>query len=139
MALQEKLKNDLRSAMKARDEAKKDALRVVMGEMGRSNAKQCSDDEIVRIIKKLIKSERELLEKSGQPDTSPFIDIIEAYLPKMASQEEIRRWIDANIDFSAYRNKMQAMGAIMAHFGPSADGSLVRRVLQETADSPQSR
>jgi len=130
MTLQDKLKADLKSAMKARDEIKKDAIRVVMGEMARSDKKQLPDDEIIKILKKLIKSEKEMLEKSGRGATSPFIAVIEAYLPKMATQDEIGQWITANIDFSAYKNKMQAMGTIMAHFGASADGNTVKQVLQ---------
>ena len=130
MTLQDKLKADLTSAMKARDETKKDAIRVVMGEMARSDKKQLPDDEIIKILKKLIKSEKEMLEKSGRGATSPFIAIIEAYLPKMATRDEIDQWITANIDFSAYKNKMQAMGTIMAHFGASADGNTVKQVLQ---------
>jgi len=131
MTLQDKLKDDLKSAMKARDEVQKNAIRVVMGEMARSDKKKLPDEEIIRILKKLIKSEKEMLEKSGQGSTSPFIAIIEAYLPKMATQDEIGQWIDANIDLSAYKNKMQAMGTIMAHFGPSADGNTVKQVLQK--------
>ena len=130
MTLQDKLKADLKSAMKARDEARKDAIRVAMGEMARSDKKQVPDDEIINILKKLIKSEKEMLEKSGQGTTSPFIAIIEAYLPQMATRDDIHRWIAANIDFSAYKNKMQAMGPIMAHFGASADGNVVKQVLQ---------
>jgi uncharacterized protein YqeY len=130
MTLQDKLKNDLKSAMKARDDAQKDAIRVVMGEIARSDKKHLSDDEIIKILKKLIKSEKEMLEKSGQEMTSSFISIIEAYLPKMATEDEIGQWIAANIDFSTYKNKMQAMGTIMAHFGASADGNTVKRVLQ---------
>jgi uncharacterized protein YqeY len=131
MKLQDKLKDDLKSAMKTRDEAQKDTIRVVMGEMARSDKKQLSDEEIIKILKKLIKSEKEMLEKSGRGATSPFIAIIEAYLPKMATPDEIGQWIAANIDFSAYKNKMQAMGAIMAHFGASADGNTVKQVLQD--------
>ncbi|MCB2146116.1 MAG: GatB/YqeY domain-containing protein [Deltaproteobacteria bacterium] len=130
MTLQDKLKDDLKSAMKARDETRKEAIRVVMGEMARSEKKQLPDDEIIRILKKLIKSEMEMLEKSGRGDTSPFIAIIDAYLPRMATEDEIGQWIAANIDFSTYKNKMQAMGTIMAHFGASADGNTVKRVLQ---------
>ena len=49
----------------------------------------------------------------------------------MASETEIAEWIRANIDFGAYRNKMQAMGDIMRHFGNKADGHTVKSVLQE--------
>jgi uncharacterized protein YqeY len=134
MRLQDKIKDDLKSAMKARDEAKKDALRVIMGEMARLDKKQFPDDEIIKILKKLIKSEKEMLEKSGGGETSPFIDIIDTYLPRMATEDEIRSWITDNIDFSAYKNKMQAMGPIMAHFGASVDGNVVKQVLQGFSD-----
>jgi uncharacterized protein YqeY len=131
MTLQDKLKTDLKAAMKAKDSARKDAIRVVMGEMARSDKKEFTDEEIVRILKKLIKSEKEMLEKSSQGHSSAFIDTIKAYLPQMATEEEVRNWIETNIDFSAYKNKMQAMGAIMAHFGSSADGNRVKQVLQK--------
>jgi uncharacterized protein len=130
MTLQDRLKDDLKSAMKTRDDTRKDAIRVVMGEIARSDKKRLPDDEIIKILKKLIKSEKEMLEKSGRGVTSPFIAIVAAYLPKMATEDEIGHWIAANIDFSAYKNKMQAMGAIMAHFGSSADGNTVKKVLQ---------
>ena len=131
MTLQDQLKDDLKTAMKTRDEVKKDAIRVVMGEMARLDQKVFDDEAIIKILKKLIKSEKEMLEKSGQGVSSPFIDVINAYLPAMASEDEIRQWIAANIDFSNYKNNMQAMGAIMAHFGSTADGNTVKQVLQQ--------
>jgi uncharacterized protein YqeY len=130
MGLQDKLKTDLKSAMKEKNVEKKDALRVVMGEMARSDKKAFSDDEIIQILKKLIKSEKEMLEKSGQGETSAFIVNLETYLPQLVSEKEIREWILANVDFSSFKNKMQAMGPIMAHFGSSADGTIVKSVLQ---------
>ncbi len=130
MVLQTQLKKDLQLAMKAKDEVKRDTLRVVMGEMARSEKKQFTDDEIISILKKLIKSEKEMLEKSGQGTSSAFIDIISAYLPALATEDEIRHWISSNVDFSKYKNKMQAMGLIMGHFKASADGSMVKRVLE---------
>ena len=134
MTLQNKLKDDLKSAMKERDQEKKDALRVIMGEMARSDKKVFSDDEVIKILKKLVKSEKEMLEKSGQGQMSPFITIIEGYLPKLAGEDEIRQWIADNVDFGTFKNKMQAMGVIMGHFGASADGNLVKKVLQQYPD-----
>ena len=131
MTLQDKIKADLKSAMKAKDGAKKDALRVVMGEMARLDKKVFDDEEIVKILKKMIKSEKEMLSKSGRGERSEFMDIIEAYLPRMATETEIRQWIEGNIDFSAYKNKMQAMGTIMGHFGSAADGNTVKKVLKD--------
>ncbi len=49
----------------------------------------------------------------------------------MATDEEVKKWIEQNIDFSQFKNKMQAMGLIMKHFGSLADGNMVRKILQE--------
>jgi hypothetical protein len=49
----------------------------------------------------------------------------------MATREEVVDWIKANIDFSQFKNKMQAMGTIMKHFGKLADGKMVNLVLRE--------
>ncbi len=131
MNLQQQLKKDLSAAIKARDEHKKDTLRVVLGEFGRLDKKELSDDEAVKILKKLIKSEKEVLEQKGEVTDSVFIEIIESYLPKMAAEAEISAWIRQNVDFSQFKNKMQAMGIIMKHFGATADGNVVKGILQK--------
>ncbi|MCP4689417.1 MAG: GatB/YqeY domain-containing protein [Desulfobacterales bacterium] len=130
MGLQVQIKKDLTAAMKARDEEKKNALRVVMGEFGRQDKKELSDDDVIKVLKKLVKSEKEVLEKKGEAGGSAYIDIIENYLPKMATDEEIREWIVGNVDFSQFKNKMQAMGLVMKHFGSTADGARVREIMQ---------
>jgi uncharacterized protein YqeY len=129
MTLQEKVQGDLKIAMKARDSDRTGAIRILLGEFGRQMEKVLSDEQVVSIIKKLIKSERELLAAQGH-DSSSFLTIMEEYLPKAASEEEIRAWIEANIDFSAYANRMQAMKPIMNHFGSAADGNVVKKILQ---------
>ena len=129
MGLQATIKDDLKVAMKAEDSDRTWALRVLIGEFGRQLEKELSDDQVVAIVKKLIKSERELLAAQGKEE-SPFLVVMEGYLPRAVSEEEVRQWIVANIDFAAYANRMQAMKPIMAHFGSAADGNLVKKVLQ---------
>ena len=130
MALQERIKQDLMAAMKAKDAETTAALRVVMGEFGRMPSKTLADGEVVKIIKKLLKSEKEVLERQGQTGGSRFIAVLEAYLPQMVSEAEIEAWIREHIDFGRYKNKMQAMGEIMRHFGEGADGNQVKAILQ---------
>jgi uncharacterized protein YqeY len=131
MGLQERIKADLAAAMKAKDEQKKSTLRVVMGEFGRQPEKNIGDDGVIKILKKLIKAEKEVLEKSGAGGSNRFIEVAESYLPQTATEADIKAWIAANIDFSEFKNKMQAMKPIMAHFGANADGNLVKKVLSE--------
>jgi hypothetical protein len=123
------LRQDLKIAIKAKEESRKVAIRVVLGELGRLETKEVSDDDVIRVLKKLVKSEKELLEKTGRQE-SDFMGIVEGYLPGMAGEKEIRAWIMENIDFSKYKNKMKAMGEIMKHFGSHADGTVVKQILQ---------
>jgi uncharacterized protein len=129
MTIQQQIKKDLIAAMKARDEDRKSTLRVVMGEFARAEVKELSDDAVIKILKKLIKSEKETLAQTGSDEDSAFIQIIETYLPQMASEDEIVVWVNDNIDFAQFKSKMQAMGPIMKHFGPRADGNAVKAIL----------
>jgi len=130
MTLQEQIKGDLKAAMKAQDNEKKEALRVVIGEFGRLPSKELADGEVLQVIKKLIKSEKEVLSQQGNREASPYLKILGGYLPAMASEAEITEWIRDNIDLEEYKNKMQAMGDIMRHFGSNADGNTVKIILQ---------
>lgn len=130
MTLQEKIQAELKVSIKAKNTARTGAVRILIGEFQRQPQKVLSDGEVIAIIKKLIKSERELL-ASAKEETSDFLTIMEGYLPRQASREEIAAWIAANIDFSAFANRMQAMKPIMAHFGSTTDGNTVKEILQK--------
>lgn len=130
MTLQERIKQDLTAAMKAQDAEKTGALRVIMGEFGRMPSKTLADGEVIKILKKLHKSEKEVLARQDRSEASRFLEILDEYLPQMASEEEIEVWIRDHIDFARYKNKMQAMGDIMRHFGGRADGNRVKAILQ---------
>ncbi|HKJ65975.1 MAG TPA: GatB/YqeY domain-containing protein [Desulfopila sp.] len=130
MALQQKIQAELKVAMKAKDKERTGVIRILIGEFQRQPDKDLSDDQVVGIIKKLIKSERELLAASGGEE-SGYITVLESYLPQQASEEDIRSWIRESVDLAAMGNKMQAMRPIMAHFGSRADGNVVKKILQE--------
>ena len=130
MGLQQEIEAQLKVALKERDKERAGAIRILKGEFQRQPQKELSDDQVIGIIKKLIKSERELLDASGG-GSSEYIDILQGYLPEQVSAEEVRTWIAENIDFSSFANKMQAMRPIMAHFGSAVDGAEVKKMLQD--------
>ena len=129
MSLQEKLRAELKVSMKARDTERTGAIRIIIGEFGRQLTKELSDEQVIAIIKKLVKSEKELLASAGK-NSSEYLAILEGYLPQQVGEEEIRSWIGTHIDFSTFKNKMQAMRPILAHFGNTADGNVVKMILE---------
>lgn len=144
LPLQVKLKEDLKQAMRDRDEAGRNTIRQVMSEFFKltvpvtleggkkstrpKQAEEITNDDIIGIIQGLIKSEHIVLE-AKQEATSAYLQILEAYLPRQVAREEIVDWVRGNIDFAQFKNKMQAMGVIMKHFGKTADGKLVNDIL----------
>lgn len=129
MTLQKSIHDDLRQSMKEKNGAKTSALRVLVGEFQRQAKKELSDIEVLAIIKKLIKSETETIAMARLTETD-YLRILKGYLPQEAGEDEIREWIRGNIDFDRFKNKMQAMKPIMAHFGGSVDGNLVKKILE---------
>lgn len=144
--LLKKLKDDLKKAMLGKNNPVRDTIRIIMGEYpsltvpitlesGKKTTRvkkpeEITDDDLLGIIRKLVKSEKTVLEIK-QEDSSDYLEILESYLPKMATKEEITAWIKENIDLSGFKNSMQAMGTIMKHFGKLADGNLVKQILQD--------
>jgi hypothetical protein len=112
---------------KALDKKEKNALRVVVGEMQRQKNKELSDQEVTQILRKLINSEKEM----GQRQDQEYIQVLESFLPQEATDLEIVQWIQENVDFNRYSNKMQAMREIMSHFGSRADGNRIKKILNE--------
>ena len=145
LSLQMKLKEDLKQAMRAKDEAGRNTIRQVMSEFFKltvpvtleggkkstrpKQAEEIINEDIIGIIQGLIKSEHIVLEARKEA-TSGYLQILETYLPRQVAREEIVDWVRSNIDFSQFKNKMQAMGVIMKHFGKTADGKLVNDILK---------
>ena len=146
LSLLDKVKQDLKTAMLTKNPEARNAMRLIMAEFpkltvpltlenGKKSTRlkkpeEITNDDIIGIINGLVKSEQTVLEIKRET-TSEYMEILKLYLPKMVSREEIVAWIKENIDFSQYKNKMQTMGAIMKHFGKTADGKQVNQILQE--------
>ena len=146
ISLHEKIKKDLKKAMLQKDPEVRNTMRQIMAEFpkltvpltlesGKKSTRpkkpeEITDDDILGIIKGLVKSEQTVLEIKEE-ETSEYLEILQSYLPATASREEIVAWIRANIDFFQYQNKMQAMGPVMKHFGKLADGKEVNQILKK--------
>jgi len=150
ISLHDKIKMDLKTAMLKKHNDIRDTIRVIMGEYPKltvpitlesgkktsrvKKSEEITDDDLLGIIRGLVKSEKTVLELQNK-ESSPYLSVLESYLPRMADRDEVLAWINENIDFAEYRSPMQAMGPIMKHFGKLADGSMVKELLQELSKS----
>lgn len=124
MNIQAQLLTDIQKARKQKDPDRLSDLSYLLGEFNRQ-AKQVADEQARGILQKIKKNEESL----GSAADQRFIELIESYLPAEATDQEITEWINQNIDFSAYKNRMQAMREILAAFAGRADGKRVKDLL----------
>ena len=142
--LKEKLMEDLKEAMRSKNEIKKNTVQMVRAailQIEKDKGIQVEDDRILEIIAKEVKSKKDALkdfEKAERQDlidqTNQEIEVLQQYLPKQLSREEIKVELEKIITEIGAAT-MKDMGAIMkeakAKMGASADGKTINEVAKE--------
>ena len=136
MTLHEKLRSDLCESILNKSVATGD-LKYILGEFARLKGtkdgkeyigSELNDSQAIRVLKNIIAGEQKLLDLV--PNTvSTLIPLINKYLPKQISLEELETFIN-NIDFSSLSNKMQAVKIVKNHFGDTVDGKVVSDIIK---------
>jgi len=122
MSLHDRLTEDLKLAMKARDQLRMDVIRMIKAAVLNKEVemkKDLDDAEMSRIMTTMIKQRKESVEQYEKGQRAELaakerqeISIIEAYLPKALSPEELDRTVDAVIRESG-ATSAKDMGAVM--------------------------
>lgn len=133
MSLQNQIENEMKDSF-VNNRKETSLLKYIVSEFQRrpNLNKELTDSEVISLIKKYIKGIEETVKITNTyTDEQKFeVDFLQKYLPKMASEDEIRNWIIENIELSENKQaRMKSMGVIMKHFGSSADGNTVRNIL----------
>ena len=145
MSLQQQLADDMKAAMKARDTARRDTLRMVLAamknravELGRGPQGDLSDDE----VQSLLATERKRREEAasgfadgGREDSAASeraeADIIAEYLPEPLSDEELDALVTLVVEeVGADAGMGPLMKASMARVGNRADGKRVQQAVR---------
>ncbi len=144
MTLKERLQADMAAAMRQGDSSKRDALRLLMAAIKQEEVdKRTSLDDagVQALLVKQAKQRRESIadaEKAGRADLAAQekseLAIIESYLPKMMSPDEIRA-LAARVIGEVGASGPQDMGRVMSQLMPQlkgqADGRVVGDVVRE--------
>ncbi|HEX8888652.1 MAG TPA: GatB/YqeY domain-containing protein [Pyrinomonadaceae bacterium] len=144
MSLKERIVSDMTAAMKAKDASRLSTLRMVKASfMNREIDKggELTDEELTKAMQSLVKQRRDSIEqyeKAGRQELADKeraeIEVIEEYLPKAASREEIEQAVmEAIAETNA--SSMRDMGAVMKAAqarlaGRNADGRTVSEIVK---------
>jgi uncharacterized protein YqeY len=146
MSLKDKITEDMKTAMRAKDKERLSTLRMVKSEFMKKekeggNSGEITDDEVIKMLNTLVKQRRdsvEQYEKGGRMELAEKenaeITILEEYLPKAASAEEIEKAV-AEAIAETDASSMKDMGAVMKTSleklsGKTVDGKLVSETVK---------
>jgi len=129
--LKSRVNKDYMKALKEKNSLKKNLFSVIKGEIQRVEKNQklenLSDEEVLKIITKTYKSLKEM-ESLGNESSKEESLLLESYLPKLLSEEEVREIIKGLI----YVDESINIGKIMSHFSNfSADKKSVSSIARE--------
>ena len=144
MSLSKQIVKDLTAAMKAQDANRTSTLRMVKAAMMNRQIEkgaELGDEDMQKLLRSLVKQRRDSIEqyeKAGRQELvdkeQAEIDVIETYLPKAISKDEIEQVVAAVIAETG-ASSMKDMGKVMkaaqaALAGKNADGRVVSEVVK---------
>ena len=143
MALEEKINADIKAAMLAKEAAKLEALRAVKSAilLLKTSAEGYSDETETKALLKMVKQRKETADIYAGQSRQDLADvelsqaaIIEAYLPKQMSEDEIRTEVAsiiASVGASSPADMGKVMGAASKQLAGKADGKIISTVVKE--------
>ena len=149
MSLKEQLSNDLKDAMRQRDETRKRTIRGIIAAIQKEEAGtdestgrvSVGDEEILQLIVRQVKQRRDSIEAfqaGNRPDLVAAEEaemvILQGYLPPTVGRAEIEataRQVVTEVGASGPRDMGKVMKPLLARLGDQADGRLVSEIVRD--------
>jgi uncharacterized protein YqeY len=131
MTLKERIQDDMKAAMRAKDAARLSAIRLLLAAMQQKEVDErqpLADADALGIIEKMLRQRRESIaqyEKAARQDLADQekfeIGVLSAYLPQQMGEAEITQAVAAAVS-EAGANGVKDMGKVMALLKPRLAG-----------------
>lgn len=142
--LKENLMNDLKSAMKEKNELKKNTIQMVRAailQIEKDKQIELDDSKIIDVIAKEVKKRNDSIsdyKKGGREDLvnqiNQEIEYLRIYLPKQLSIEEVEKIVKSIIEETQAKD-IKDMGKVMKaakeKIGASSDGKTINEVVKK--------
>jgi uncharacterized protein YqeY len=144
MSLIARIEDDLREAMRSRDDSRRDALRLILSSL-RSAEKELQrplhDDEELQVLQRERKRRVEAAEafrSGGRPEQAEAeegeLAVLQEFMPEPLSEEELEEIVDdviAEVGATSMRHLGRVMADVMPQVAGRADGSVVTQIVRE--------
>jgi uncharacterized protein len=140
----ETIEVELREAMKARDEDRRDALRLILNALKGSEKelqRPLSEDEELQVLQRERKRRVEAAEafraggREEQADAEDYeLEVLEEFMPSPLSEDEIEEIVDdaiAEVGATSMADLGRVMADVMPQVAGRADGSVVSQIVRE--------
>lgn len=144
MTLIAEIEGELKDARRARDDARRDALALLLNALRTAEKdlqRQLSEQESLQVLQRERKKRVEAMEayeaagRDEQADREEFeLDVIEEFMPDQLSEEELEEIVDdviAEVGATSLRDLGRVMADVMPRVSGRADGSVVSQLVRE--------
>lgn len=146
MSLKNTINSDIKTAMKAKDQATLRALRaiksaIILAETAEGSTGELKEEEEIKLLTKQAKQRKDSITQyrdNGREDLAKTEEeellVIEKYLPKQLSEDEIRAEVKAIIEqvgAASMKDMGKVMGVASKKMAGKADGKLISTIVKE--------
>ena len=144
MSLVDRLQEDMKLALKSKDELRLSTIRLLRSSVGYARiekGRELTDDEVLDVLSRAAKQRRETIEAAeagGRSDVAARekaeLQIITGYLPKQLDEAEIEataRQIAAEVGAADIKDRGKVMGPLMQRIRGQADGKLAGQIVEK--------
>ena len=149
MSLRDKIDNDYKSSLKSKDKNKISTFRLILSAIkdldisnrSGSNKKKTDDDDIKKLIKKMIKQRCESIELYNKSNRSDLLEVEKnelniwsSYLPKQMSEDETKKICKETIDkigATSIKDMGKVMGELKKNYSDTIDFSKAGTIIKE--------
>lgn len=144
MEIREKITADVKAAMIAKESLKLGALRMLQAAIKNREIDMrpnpITEDEVMGVVKKLIKQRKESIEQFAQAGRQDLVDqeaaelkVLEVYLPAQLSREQIEALVTeviAALGAKTVKDMGPVMKEVIAKSGGAADNKIVSEIIK---------
>ena len=144
MSLREQLSDEMKTAMKARDELRLSVIRMIRSSVKNKDIelkRELNDQEIVDVLASLVKQRRESIRLFGEAGRTDLVEkeekellILLHFLPQQLSREEVIALVEqaiAECGALSAKDMGRVMKALVPHVAGRADGKMVSDLVKE--------